>query len=342
MTKKKKDLTVILVVAAIFIVLIVFSILFGNKKINNPEGTVGNYRGNLNNGGYFCEYNQKIYFANSFDDYTLYSMNKDLSKLKKLTKVPVSQINVANGYIYFYQTDNMKGSDLGSLIRGNGIYRMKTDGSELKCLKKGVIGTMLLVEDHLYFQYYNSANQFTFCKMSVNGGAIEEIHDFAASPSSAADGNIYYNDVENSHNLIKYNTKNNTSTILYSGEVWFPVYSNGLIYFLDTDNNRRLCCLNLATASLKVLSEERIDYFAVGDSHVYYQTSSKSAPKLKRVSLDGSETETIADGVYTHLSVTSDYVYFTSYGDLYKTYRMSTYGYPTYDVFNEAMSAATD
>lgn len=342
MSKRKKDLTVILVVAGIFILLITCSILFGDKKINNPEGTVGNLRGNINNGGYFCENGKKIYFANSFDDYTLYSMNTDGTKLKKLTKVPVSQINVANGYIYFYQTDNMKGSDLGSLIKGNGIYRMKTNGTELKCLKRGVIGNMLLVEDNLYFQYYNSANQFIFCKMSVNGGNITEVHDYAANPSSAENGYIYYNDVVNSHNLLKYNTKNNTSTLLYSGEVWFPVYEQGLVYFLDTANNRRLCCLNLSTSSIKVLSKEKIDYFAVGNSHVYYQTSSKNAPKLKRVSLDGQETETIADGVFTHLSVTADYVYFSPYSDLWTTYRISTYGYPHYEVFNEAMSVAID
>lgn len=40
----------------------------------SPE-TVGNTAGNLNNSGYFCEYDGTVYFANAYDSNTLYSMD---------------------------------------------------------------------------------------------------------------------------------------------------------------------------------------------------------------------------------------------------------------------------
>ena len=82
----KKNLKPIIIFILILIIAGGLSFLSyrGNKIPSNPEGTIGNTAGNLNNGGLFCEYNGRIYFANPKDSNCLYSMNVDETDLQKL------------------------------------------------------------------------------------------------------------------------------------------------------------------------------------------------------------------------------------------------------------------
>ena len=51
-----------------------------NQTVHNNDNAIGNTAGNLINGGLFCEYNDKIYFANPDDYNKLYVMNSDCNK----------------------------------------------------------------------------------------------------------------------------------------------------------------------------------------------------------------------------------------------------------------------
>ena len=55
-----------MVIGGILVICIFLFILaiFSDYIPMNPEGTVGNTAGNLNNGGLFCEYDGKVYFSN--------------------------------------------------------------------------------------------------------------------------------------------------------------------------------------------------------------------------------------------------------------------------------------
>ncbi len=52
----------------------------------NNDNAVGNTSGNLLNGGLFCEYDGKIYFANPNDYNRLYVMNSDCTDIKSSMK----------------------------------------------------------------------------------------------------------------------------------------------------------------------------------------------------------------------------------------------------------------
>ena len=62
---------------------------------------MGNTPGYLNNGGYFCEADGRVYFANAYDNYGLYAMNPDESEMVKLSSNSVSSINAAGKYLYY-------------------------------------------------------------------------------------------------------------------------------------------------------------------------------------------------------------------------------------------------
>ena len=81
MTSKLKNILIIIITFVILTALIVLVIMSGRIPLND-ENTVGNTAGNLNNKGYFCEYDGRVYFANAYDNYSLYSMNPDESDVK--------------------------------------------------------------------------------------------------------------------------------------------------------------------------------------------------------------------------------------------------------------------
>ena len=68
----------------------------------NDAYTVGNTAGNLNNGGLFCESDGKVYFANAYDNNTLYSMNPNETEQTKLGVNSVASINAGGDYLYYY------------------------------------------------------------------------------------------------------------------------------------------------------------------------------------------------------------------------------------------------
>ena len=64
--KKAITISVITIIGLLLAVLIFLSIR-SSRIVYNNDNAIGNSAGNLNNGGLFCEYNDKIYFANPYD-----------------------------------------------------------------------------------------------------------------------------------------------------------------------------------------------------------------------------------------------------------------------------------
>ena len=81
---KDKKALLILIPFLLFVIIIGAFAIVGDRIPDNPPETVGNTAGNLNNSGYFCEYDGKVYFANVYDSDTLYSMDPSEQDIKKL------------------------------------------------------------------------------------------------------------------------------------------------------------------------------------------------------------------------------------------------------------------
>jgi hypothetical protein len=67
---KDKKALLILIPFLLFVIIIGAFAIVGDRIPDNPPETVGNTAGNLNNSGYFCEYDGKVYFANVYDSDT--------------------------------------------------------------------------------------------------------------------------------------------------------------------------------------------------------------------------------------------------------------------------------
>ena len=340
MTTKQKNI-LILSITAVIIILLFILILFSSRISLNDDNTVGNTAGNLNNGGYFCESDGRVFFANAYDGYSLYSMNADETDVKKLHGGSCSSINAGGDYVYYAMSNQSGGSDLGSVRGSYGIYRSKRNGKSSTGMDRCHVVTMQLCGNYLYYQKLDTKSAVSLEKIKINKKEKQTINPNAIiNPNCYVDGTIYYNGTDKDHYLYALNTSNDTARVLWEGNIWNPIYQDGYVYYMDVANNYRLCRYSLYNEVVEVLTNERIDLFNVYETYIYYQTNSKTAPALKRMMIDGSAQEVVREGIYQNINITSQYVYFNTFREPTPVYKTSTFGAVNVTTFDAGMQAA--
>lgn len=334
-----KQLKQLIIIFGIVVLLgATFLLLTRTKDIaQNPETLVGNTAGNLNNGGYFCQDGNMVFFANAYDSNCLYSMNVDETNMKKLSKSQVKYINAGGDYLYYYQENSTSAKDLGFVRQISGIYRLEKDGSGSFCISSDLSGIVTLIGNNLYYQHYDNQDGMTLYKSTTNKENEEEIASYIVNPSSYGIGYIFFNGMEDNHNLYQLNVNTNNITAIWDGDVWNPTYHNGYIYFMDISNDYKLCRYSLRDKTKETLTSDRLDFFNIYGDVVYYQKNSTTEPALKRMNLDGSNPEIVDEGNYQNLNITSEYVYYNEFGIPIPVYKTPTTGPVDVQTFAAAM-----
>lgn len=331
--KREVKIILISVAAILLIVLAGAAYLFLGRTRMNPEGTVGNTAGNLNNSGLFCEYDGKVYFSNAFDGGNLFVMNPDETELKRLNTLKVRNILAGGRYLYYFQTGSSSGSGFGQIQGARSFSRCQLNGKGTTSLTRDVVVTGQLVNNYLYLlTTSNSGSQFY--KMKIDKSDKTVLADYVINPACAENGVIYYNGTENDHYLYTLNTRTDVATPLWRGNIWYPVLQGDYVYYMDVANNYRLCRYSLSQDVIQVLTHDRVDCFNVGGGYIYYQKNGSDA-QLKCMRTDGSDMKVIADGNYTNINMTSQYVYFQAFGNDTVMYH-SALGSSYYDRFAAA------
>lgn len=309
-TFMKKHLKPIIIFLIILIIAGGLALLsyFGDRIPANPVGTVGNTAGNLYNGGLFCEHNGKVYFANPKDQDCLYSMNVDETDLQMLYEGKVCNILAGGEYLYYFMKEPV-GTSLDKLRVSHAFYRSKSDGEKVKAITNDVVIDAQLVNDTLYIQTVDKSGP-VFYRINTDRSQKTELGRIEIDPSCAKDGIIYYNGKTLNHYLYSFDTGTDGSSVLWKGNLWYPVLDGNYFYFLDVENGYRLCRYDTNNKVVEVLTHDRVDCFNIGGGYIYYQCNSASEPTLKRMKLNGSDATVIAEGNYTAIHITSKYVYF--------------------------------
>lgn len=340
MTGRQKNILIIIIALVIFAVMFL-CLLFAGRIPENDESTVGNTPGNLNNGGYFCESDGRVYFANAYDNFSLYSMNPDETDMVKLVANKVSSINAAGKYLYYYMTsDGTSGSGLGYMNQTAGIYRSTKKGKSTAGLGRCNIVTMQLCGNYLYYETYNSKNGTSLDKIRIDKKDQQTVAKEIINPNCFVNGRIYYNGASDDHYLRALDVRTDRSSVIWQGNLWNPIVQGNYVYYMDISENYRLCRYNLAEKTVEVLTNDRIDMFNVYDNYIYYQVSSADAPALKRMMTDGSSQELVREGIYQNINITSEYVYFNAFNENTPVYRTYTYGPVNVTTFDRAKEAA--
>lgn len=339
MKKRAKTIVIIISLLLLFALLIVISVL--SKRIAPiPEGTVGNTAGNVNNGGYFCEYDGVVYFSNPYDGGSLYSMSPDETNLKKLISAKVSNINAGGRYLFYYQAETSGSGGLGYVLSSRGLYRSSLKGKKIACLSRDFLFNLQLSGNYLYYLSSDDKSP-AFFKHAIDDSEREILANTGWNFACAlSDGSIYYNGTETNHYLYRYDTRTGSSSVVWEGNLCYPVYDNGYIYYLDASSDYALCRYSLNDDRVEILTHDRVDCFNLAGGYLYYQKNSVTEPALKRMTLDGQNVEIVAEGNYTHINVTSRYVYFSAFENEVPLYRTPVSGPVQVSAFQAAADAA--
>lgn len=340
--KSKTKLISLLVVIAVLAIIISLSVSYrlGKKTSFNAGNISGNTAGNLYNKGIFCEFNGKIFFSNSYDEGELYVMNPDGSHISKLYDDTVSYINAAGKYIY-YARNNLNEDNLSAIFRGNlfGVYRIDQTGKNLLSLSDETCGTVSLGNNQVFYQHYAADTALTLKSISIDGSMKKNLQDAAINPSCIVNGMMYYNNVVDNYNLMAMNIETGSTSLIYNGTCFNPIYDDNYIYFIDIEDNYALSRINLTTHETQKLTSDRIDTYNLYGEFIYYQVNDTTDSRLCRMKKDGSEVETILSGNFCNINVTSEYVYFNRFRYDTPIFRIKTSGDIEVSRFDEAADA---
>lgn len=330
MNKKKQSILILISCLLLITVLAVVLVLSGRIP-KNPPGTIGNTAGNLNNGGLFCEQDGVVYFSNSEVGGSLYSMNPDETNIRKLNDLKVTNILAGGNYLYYFQTGSAgPKSGFGQLPGMKSFDRCKKNGSGTAALTKDVVVTGQLVDNVLYLLTSGGSGS-SFQKLNIDGSEQTPLGNELINPACALDGKIYYNGTLEDHYLYRLDTADDTVSVVWKGDLWYPLLDGGYVYYLDVANNYRLCRYSLTQDVVQVLTNDRVDCFNVGNGYIYYQKNGAD-PQLICMRTDGTEQRILAEGIFTGINMTSHYVYFKAFGDDSTTYH-SPLGSSSYSAF---------
>lgn len=314
----------ILIAVLIVLILTAFTVIsfFTGKVTMNPAGTVGNTAGNLNNSGLFCEYDGTIYFSNASDNGRLYSMNPDESGLTKLSDLHVRNILAGGKYLYYFQLgDTGDSAGLGNIVSSKSFNRCSLKGKDVTCLTRDVVLQGQLVDNYLYLMT-SSSSALSFYKMKIDRSETVPLANYEINPACAANGVIYYNGTQDNHYLYGLDTATDIPSEIWRGNLWYPIVDGDYVYYMDVANNYRLCRYSFSQNLIEVLTTDRVDCYNIGSGYIYYQKNG-TTPQLKCMRADGTDQKVIAEGNYTNINMTSQYVYFQEFGketSLYHSY----------------------
>lgn len=327
--KKWVKITIPIVLCIIAAIAVAYFII-SNRTIPNKENVTGNTCGNLNNGGLFCEYDDKIYFANPNDENKLYVMDSDCSNAKKLNDDSVASINVCSNYI-FYVKNNFSEDTIGMIFKGQlfGVYRCNLNGEKKKALYDELSGTIALCGNNLYYQHYDDKTALSFYKVGIDGKNNTKISDSTLNPACIQRGKIYYADQGGRHNIMMYDTETDKTSTFINCNAYMADVEDNYTYYIDLDKGYSLVRQNNKSRTLELLYEGNKDTkvvtFNVYGNKVFFQVEGDNKG-LYRMNIDGSQLEKIASGDITNIHCTSKYTFFQYCSNQGVLYRVSTAG----------------
>lgn len=301
------------IIAAVLIAAIIGGVILAkylSRIPDNPSDTIGNTAGNLNNKGLVCENDGYIYFTNLTDNHYLYRMNTDGTDPVKLIDVPVSYINAAGDYLYFYFDDPGGTKFMGVAGRMSGIYRLKKGETDFVCLDKCTSGVLNLIGSTLYYEHYDNTIGMQLYHSSLDGKdkglAVDEI----INPACVVNGDIYYSE-QDSQKLKIYRPGSSSGQLYMDYAVYNPVVDGSDLYFMNMNDDYCLYRYSLSDGELTKVTDERIDTFNVYGSVIFYQRNHN--PALIRVNTDGSDPIVIAEGNYENINCTSTFTFYSPF-----------------------------
>lgn len=334
---KKKILIPTIIAVALLLIAVVIYYLIGRVSLYDDETQKGNTSGNLLNGGLFCQVDDTIYFANPYDQGTLYSMNTKLEKIKQVQNDNVSYLNGADKYIFYTKRNDRKemDSDLIVDLSATGLYRMNLFTKITAKLYDEPTQVACLYGNRVYYQHYNLKAGLQLYGAKIDDTDDKKLLEEPCAPYAIDNGKIYFVGTKEDHAIHSMNIDGTQNYILQDGNYHALTLQGDYLYFLDMADNYSLKRLPVSGGTVETLVSERLATYNVCEDNntIYCQIDNGSQNGLYEFKIDSQSLTKIAPGDFNYLHTTKDYLFFETYdqGTLYSM-KLGTYDYKTLDI----------
>ncbi len=326
MQTKKVDKTAVIVVVVIAVIVIGGFLVRGLSDMtrSSTPGISGNTAGNLYNYGLFCDDGERYYFSNYKDQGMLYSMSHDLKDFKLVTNDVARYINADEHYLFYSRMNNLKDESARSIFifYSNGIFRIGKNGRNLKMLWNQPIGSLLLYDNELYYQYYMEGEELSTHKLSIDAKNDSYLFSDESVAVSLNDNKLYYAGVRKDRCLHAANIIDGTEVSSLNGGFFNPIATADGIYFIDVNNGYKLSFCLADGSDLRVIADKRCSTFnlSADGRKIYYQYDNGKESGLFEYDVDDASESRIKSGNYKWINIVGEHCFFYEF-DESKVYR---------------------
>lgn len=309
---------------------------FNNKVYFSSSTKQGNTAGNLYNGGLFCESDGRIYFSNPNDEYTLYSMNTDLTDFKKHYNDYVRYINADENYVYYSRMNNKKenGSQSIFVFYSTGVYRLNKRNNSLAVITSEPSGSLMLFKNRLYYQVYLN-NSLTLHSVGIDNEHDVRLVTDDTPMVSAMNDTIYYAGRNKDHFIHSINSSGNDS-VAFEIDAHMPIATEKGVYYIDTTDNYKLRFVAFGSNESELVIDKNISWYNMSDDgrFIFYETDSEKEAGIYVFDIISSDITRILAGNFKWLNVAGGYCFFydfskeLAYAYEYRTGRLNSFNPP--------------
>lgn len=286
---------------------------------DNPVSYSGNTGANLYNRGLFVEFEGRIYFANNYDNGYIYSMNSDLTDIKKLYEDSAEYLNIdsAGKYLY-YSRINYRNTHSSAQVfdfSSSGIYRLRTNGKNLARLYDDSCGTVLLAGNSLCVQLHGEDGDFDCMRMDLTGKNTVRLTSENITPVDYYRGSLFFTGTGSDHSLYETPLSSYAPSLVAQINGYMPVAAADGIYYISQADGYKLHRLSYPDYSDTVVVSERICTFNISNDGVFlfYQVDDGKQNRICSYNQITGMEQTILDGDYKNLNVTGRYLFFETF-----------------------------
>ena len=313
-------------------------------EVNTPENEAGNAESSavsvtsepdtaltskvINNCGDCALQGDRIYYSNSYDNGTLYSMTTDGSDNRKLNDDWTSWFYVSGDRIYYQNGKdgkiyamNIDGSGRQKLneddsrnvnVAGDRIYysnwdedstlySMNTDGSDQKSMNGDNPGYMNVMGDRIYYSGNLNGSKGIY-SIKTDGTDRIKLTDDSPYCMAVADGWVYYNNENDDTKLYAIRTDGSDRHKLTDDSGLSINVVDNRIYYRNGKENK-IYSINTDGSDRKLLSDDNAEWLVVGDGRIYYTITGAN---IYSMNIDGGDKRLLAD---LHSSMYKDVTY---------------------------------
>lgn len=314
--QKKSHGGLIVIAAAVLVIaaLILFN-YFNNRVQMSTSSSPGNTAGNLYNGGLFCENGGTIFFSNPNDEFTLYSMNSDLTGFKKLYNDYARYINADENYVYYTRKNNKKENGTQSIFTfySTGVYRLTRNGKNIAVINQEPTGSLLLYKNRLYYQIYNNNSLELHC-VGIDKSDDRVITKGDAAMVAALNDKIYFSGHPDNQNIYTIGSSGNRN-LLMETNAYMPIAMENGIYYVNTSDSYKLYFTDYEGADRECIIDTAMSWYNITEDgrYIFYQYDHKKKSGLFMYDTETKASVKITDGNYKWICIAGGYCFFFDY-----------------------------